>query len=173
LKGCKLRKERTEKLFNEKFSINCSWVNVNCEQTVLENIQRYCKKNNISKLNSKNIKSILTQLDIYLGSFYISPQNTNDIFGFNLENVHQSLSTLNKRAHSENDWAYSNTEFQKVYVLKYDGSIALTLVLYNDNWSDYLIGKIRTNSLYLKGNMCGDIFFLDDIEKGNIECLIT
>jgi len=147
-----MRKERQLKLFEEKFAINTDKVLYSEEREIQEILKKENKKNPI---NHKNIKEVLSALGLYNGVFYVNPEDVNfKLLDLNLENIHQDLTKLNKQNHGENDWAYDNDEFQKVYVLKYDGDHAIVALTYNYVlYSPLIVDTILTNHIQLKGNI--------------------
>jgi len=146
-----MRKERQLKLFEEKFTINSERVLPSEERRIQEELTKIENKTNITY---KNIKEILSSLGLYNGVFYVTPNDANfNLLNLNLENVYQDVAKLNKQDHGENDWAYDNDEFQKVYVLKYDGKNAIVALTYKDSWTPIIIDTINTENIQLEGNI--------------------
>ena len=149
-------KQRHLKLFDEKFSISSDKLE---RDTDLYNLISDATKN--IDITHKNIKQILSNLNLYLGVFYIKPSDVNfNLLNLNLENVYQDTVKLNKQEHSDNDWSYDNDEFQKVFVLKFNGSHAIVALTYNDSWSPLIVDTIPTHNIYLEGNIAKSLLTL-------------
>jgi len=147
----KLRKPRHQKLFNDKFMITTDKVSISFKQEVFDKLREI---ENEQEINYKNAKEILVGLDLYIGTFYINPDAANwKLLNLNVENVYQDVVKLNKQKHNDNDWAYSNDEFQKVYVLANDGERALVFLTYNDSWCPFILDRIDTENIYFEGNI--------------------
>lgn len=149
-------KKRHLKLFNDKFPISSDKLE---RDTDLYNLISNATKN--IDITHKNIKQILSNLNLYLGVFYIKPSDVNfNLLNLNLENVYQDTVKLNKQEHSDNDWSYDNDEFQKVFVLKFNGSHAIVALTYNDSWSPLIVDTIPTHNIYFEGNIAKSLLTL-------------
>jgi len=154
-----MRKERHQKTFNDKFRITHSKLDTNTFNT----IQNIISIEEIKLLKSKlplsfsNFEEIIRQNGLYEGLFYIKPSDSNRLLSLNLENVHQNLATLNKQSHDDNDWAYDNNQFQKIFVLANDGDRAFISFLYNDHFINYIIDSIDTTNIFFEGNIAKPI----------------
>ena len=149
-----MRKERHQKLFQDKFDIS---EEKRSSTEIDTEISFYAKQNKID-VNEKSIKGILAALSLYEGVFYIKPSDVNrNLLRLNLEGVYQNVIKLRKGEHQDNDWAYDNDEFQKVYVLSFDGEYAIIALIYNDSFCPIIVDKIPTHDIYLEGNMAKSI----------------
>ena len=148
-----MRKERHQKFFKDKFIISTEKATSSSD---IHTLISEATKN--IKLDHKNIKNVLTSLNLYLGTFYVKPTDVNhNLLNLNLENIYQDTVKLNKQEHNDNDWAYDNDEFQKVYVLSFDGEHAIVALTYNDSWTPFIVDCIYTENIYFEGNMAKSI----------------
>lgn len=145
----KFRKFRNKKTFSDKFPITDDKIKPSMEREISK------KLGNLKiKINHKNIKESLVSLNLYLGTFYIKPSDANfKLLNLNLEDIYQDLVMLNKQEHNDNDWVYNNNEFQKIYVLKFDGKNAIVALTYNDSFVPFIIDTIYTSNIVFEGNM--------------------
>jgi hypothetical protein len=144
---------RHQKFFKDKFLISSEKIrSLSIINSMIFNHTRD------TPITFKNVQSILSSLNLYLGVFYIKPSDANfNLLNLNLENVYQDTVKLNKQSHSDNDWAYTNDEFQKVYVLDFDGKNAIIALFYNDPFSPFIIDQIPTENIFLEGNIAKSI----------------
>jgi len=160
-----MRKDRHQKFFKDKFDIS----EKRSEREVNELIRDYFKKNKI-EINHKTIKDVLVKLNLYQGVFYVQPEDVNHkLLNLNLEDVYQDLAKLKKQKHDDIYWAYDQDEFQKVYVLNYDGTHAIVAVTYNDSFCKLVVDTIRTNNIYLEGNMAKSILTNTCLENKKVD----
>jgi len=94
----------------------------------------------------------------------MQPEELNSLLKMNIENVYQDLVSLNKTKHNNNDWAYNNNKFQKIYVLGYDGKNALLGITYKDSWSPFLTTVVDMSYIYLEGNIATSLYFGSNIK---------
>jgi homogentisate 1,2-dioxygenase len=164
IKGSVMRKPRQQKTFNDKFQITTDIIKPSFEKKVYEQLKQFLTQNKlkINDINHKNLKEILSKTNLYQGVFYIQPDFANrKMLNLNIENVAQDVVKLNKQIHNDNDWAYNNDEFQKVYVLHNDGVNALICITYNDSFTPLIIQSINTVNIYFEGNIAKQIIEFD------------
>jgi len=157
------RKERHQKFWNDKFQITCSKLSEPQIKTKLNNfhysLDRKIKSNGERKLKNCELKELLIQNDLYLGTFYIEPDLTSFRgLDLNLENVYMDLVELQKTKHNDKDWAYNFNQFQKVYVMANNGKDSIVALTYKDSWSPYVITRVFNDSLYFEGNIGKSLF---------------
>ena len=159
-----MRKPRHQKTFNDKFQITTDKIKPSFERKVYEQLEQFLTQSRLkmNDIDHKNLKEILSKTNLYQGVFYIQPDFANrKMLNLNIENVAQDVVRLNKQNHNENDWAYDNDEFQKVYVLHNDGENALVCITYNDCFAPLIIQSINTMNIYFEGNMAKQILEVD------------
>lgn len=155
-----MRKARHQKLFNDKFMKTIECIKPSTERQSIEDVYNYLQSNKMSvnDINYSNIQDVLSKSGNYIGQFYIKPSLANRrMLDLNIENVAQDVVTLNKQEHNDNDWAYKNNEFQKIFVMHNDGDKALIALTYNDSWSPFITNIIDTTNIYFEGNIAEQI----------------
>lgn len=153
----KTRKDRHQKLFNEKFQKNTERIDRAAEskasQIIYDAYSRNRKRDGTSLMSNQELKEILSKNSLYIGTFYVPPKEINRTLRLNLEGVHMNLSRLEKQDNEDDCWAYGRDEFQKVFVIENDGERALCALTYDDSFCPYIIDIVDTTNLYLEGNI--------------------
>jgi hypothetical protein len=156
-----MRKPRHQKFFNDKFAISHDSIK-GIEKEILIKLDNFLLGINKKRdyISHKNIIDLLSKIDFYLGVFYIAPNDVNHLLNLNMENIYQDVVKLSDVSHNENDWAYNNDDFQKVFVLANDGQQAVIGAIYNEFPGNiFITNTISTCFLCLEGNM---LFHIND-----------
>jgi hypothetical protein len=164
------RKERHQKLWNDKFQITCSKLSEQKIKTKINNfhfsLDRKIKSKGDTKITNTELKELLIQNDLYLGTFYIEPRLTSfNGLDLNLENVYMDLVNLQKTEHDDKDWAYDFNQFQKVYVIANNGEYSKVALTYKDSWCPFIFATVFNDTIYFEGNIGKSLFEDTILEK--------
>lgn len=160
----KLRKERHQKLFNEKFAKNVTKVHSELSDTIRDLINIIYNKYEFYRshrglLDHEILELVVKEEGFYVGVFYLNPDDNKAmrVINFNSEYGCESLAKINQNNESNSKIYYKN-EFMKCYVLQYDGKNALAVTTYNDSFCPILYSVFDAEVLGIENGVIKTLF---------------